>query len=70
MSSILAFFQNLIAHPAVAIGTFALVSSVLTAIATFLVAIGKTAPGWFGTVVTFLGNVTHTLNGSTPPALK
>lgn len=68
MTSILAFFENLVAHPAIAIGAFALVSSMLTAIATFLTSIGDSVPSWLSTVLGFLGNVVHLINGSTPAA--
>lgn len=68
MSSIIAFFQNLIAHPAVALGSFTLVSAVLAAVANFMVSLGKTAPGWIGSVLTVLGNLTHLFNSSAPPS--
>lgn len=76
MASIITFFQNLFAHPAIAIGVFALVSSLLAAVATFLQSVGDTVPGWIGSVISFLGGIGHLLNGNvgaatgsaTPPA--
>jgi hypothetical protein len=64
MSSILTFLENLFAHPAIFIAAFVFISAVLTGIANLLQALGDTIPGWLGTVISFLGNLTHLLNGN------
>lgn len=74
MTVIETFIQNLIAHPLIVTGIFAFVSTILLAISSLLQSLGATAPGWLGTVITWVGNIGHLINGNpaavVPAAVK
>lgn len=62
MAAVIIFLQG---HGLVMIlAVFAFVSTMLTALATLLQGMGKTVPGWIGSVSSVLASTLHFLNGN------
>lgn len=58
------------AHGAVAlVGLFACASSILSAVAALLSALGKALPPWMNSTLSFLASALHLLNGNAPAAI-
>lgn len=66
MANILSFIQ---AHLLALGPIFVFVSLVLTGIGTLLRGLGKTVPGWLGSVASALGSIVHFLNGNVAAAV-
>ena len=66
--NMLAYLQGLInGHSLVVIvALFALISSMLAAIAQFLTATGKKVPAFIGSILNGIASIVHFLNGSKP----